>query len=115
MSDREKEDSFLEWIFVNKTIEQNGEDWVSAALVDGSIGYYGPESAGIVVEEFKRGETENFSERCMALYKCDLLKELVHDIKYFERREQNDGEGARRLIRTIQQAKHSETKTNDKR
>ena len=82
-----------------------------AALVDGSIGYYGPASARIVVEEFKRGETENYSERCIAIFRCDLLKELVHDIKYFERREENDKEAARELIKRIQETESANEDT----
>lgn len=105
MEKENEEDIFLDWIFINETLEQKGEDWVVAALVDGSIGYYGAQSARIIVEEFKRGETENYSERCIALYKCDLLKELVHDIKYFHRREESDQEGAQKLIKRIQESR----------
>ena len=97
------EEVFLEWIMVNKIIEEKGEDWLCAALVDGSIGYYTPDSARIIVREFKRGETENYSERCIALYKCNLLKELVHDIRSFERRESYDVKGVQRLIRKMQE------------
>ena len=101
----ENGDTFLDWIFINETLEQKGEDWVVAALVDGSIGYYGAQSARIVVEEFKRGETENYSERCIALYKCDLLSEMVHDIKYFQRREESDQKGAQKLIKRVQESR----------
>lgn len=94
---------FLEWIRINKTIEEKGEDWLCAALVDCSIGYYTPTSARIIVQEFQRGETENYSERCIALYKCNLLKELVHDIRSFESRENYDREGAQRLIESMQE------------
>ncbi|MDG6995602.1 MAG: hypothetical protein JRN52_06750 [Nitrososphaerota archaeon] len=100
-----EEDTFLDWIFINETLEQKGEDWVVAALVDGSIGYYTAQSARIVVEEFKRGETENYSERCIALYKCNLLSEMVHDIKYFQRREESDQKGAQKLIKRVQESR----------
>ena len=83
-------------MMINKVLEEKGEDWLCAALVDGSIGYYSPTSARIIVREFKRGETENYSERCIALYKCNLLKELVHDIRSFESRENYDNDGAQR-------------------
>lgn len=97
------EEMFLQWIYVNRILEEKGEDWLCAALVDGSIGYYTPTSARIIVQEFKRGETENYSERCIALYRCNLLKELVHDIRSFENRESYDIEGAQRLIRKMQE------------
>ena len=97
------QESFLEWIRINKTIEEKGEDWLCAALVDGSIGYYTPTSARIIVQEFKRGETENYSERCIALYRCNLLKEIVHDIRSFESRENYDREGIQRLIKSMQE------------
>lgn len=104
-----QEESYLAWIFVNKTLEEKGEDWLCAALVDGSIGYYTPASARIIVQEFKRGETESYSERCIALYRCNLLKEMIHDIRSFERRENYDKEGAQRLIRTVNGARCPES------
>ena len=97
------EEIFLEWIVVNKILEEKGENWLCAALVDGSIGYYTPTSAKIIVQEFERGETENYSERCIALYRCNLLKELVHDIRSFENHENYDSEGVQRLIRKMQE------------
>ena len=98
-----EEESFLAWIFVNRTLEEKGEDWLCAALVDGSIGYYTSTSARIIVQEFKRDETESYSERCIALYRCNLLKEMIHDIRSLESRENYDKEGAQRLIRKMQE------------
>jgi hypothetical protein len=64
-------------------IEQKGEDWAVAAIVDGSIGYYTPLSARMVVKAFLKGATKCWSERCIACFKGDLEVMLMDDFQRF--------------------------------
>jgi len=64
--------------------KKRGKDWLVAAVVHGSIGYYSPLGAQNCIEEYLRGQRENYSERCMACFGSDLEKEILHDLGSFE-------------------------------
>ena len=61
-----------------------GRDWLVAAIVHGSIGYYTPLGAEKLVEDYIRGARKNYSERCATCFHCDLEKEILHDISSFQ-------------------------------
>ncbi len=64
-------------------LEEKGEDWVVAAMVEGSIGYHSPAHARILINDIKDGRTTDACERCLAFFKGDLLAMVNHDIKGF--------------------------------
>lgn len=69
---------------VNRYFEQYDEEWLIAAIVDGSVGYYSPQQARKLLNEWRSGKRKCFSERCMALYGCDLGRMLLSDFRKFE-------------------------------
>lgn len=91
---------------IDLVIKHKGEAWVIAALVDGSIGYYSPHSAKIALEDYQRGSNESWAERSMACFHCDLLKEILHDIKGFARLRTYENGPARQdlLIQFVQKS-----------
>ena len=76
---------------VNQFIEKYSEEWLIAAIVDGSVGYYTPDLAKRLIDDWKKGVRRCYSERCMALYGCDLGKMLLSDFKKFEYLEKSGG------------------------
>ena len=64
--------------------EKKGKDWLVAAVVHGSIGYYSPLGAENCINEYVSGQKENFSERCTSCFGSDLEKEILHDLSSFE-------------------------------
>ncbi len=66
-----------------KTVEERGEDWVVAAMIEGSIGYHSPAQARRLIENVKKGATEDWCERCTACFNRDLLAMVKHDIDGF--------------------------------
>lgn len=83
---------------IAKALEEKGEEWVVAALVDGSIGYHTPNHARILIKKFKEGVKEDYCERCLALYKGDLVTMMFWDIFRFERIEKKDPKKVSRII-----------------
>ena len=70
---------------VDKVLAEHGEDWLVAAIIYGSIGYSGVKSAGILIDDYKRGMKACYSERCMCCYGCNLIAMLERDIESFSR------------------------------
>lgn len=69
---------------LKKLIAEKGMDWLIAAMVEGSIGYHSPKHAKCLIEEALEGKTQDYCERCMACYGCDLLKMIESDIRDME-------------------------------
>lgn len=67
-----------------ETIEDKGENWVVAAMIEGSIGYHSQAHARRIIENVKKGETEDYCERCIACFGRDLLAMVKHDIDGFK-------------------------------
>jgi hypothetical protein len=57
--------------------------FVVAALVDGSGGSIDPLQAEACVDRFLRGEDNDYSERCVALYEFDLVEMMFDDVMRF--------------------------------
>lgn len=83
-----------------KTLEEMGEEWVVAAMIEGSIGYHSPAHARRLIENIKKGETEDYCERCATCFKRDLLAMMKHDIDGFRHVSQAKVE---RLLIAVQQ------------
>jgi hypothetical protein len=64
--------------------EKRGKDWLVAAVVHGSIGYYSPLGAENCINDYVQGQRENYSERCASCFGSDLEKEILHDLSSFE-------------------------------
>jgi hypothetical protein len=71
---------------IRKILEnrERGRDWLIAAIVHGSIGYYTPVGAENILNSYIGGEKENYSERCSTCFQCVMEKEIMHDISAFE-------------------------------
>ena len=69
---------------VEDALNNKGELWVIAALVDGSIGYYQPNSAHITLERFKQGEIKWYSERCSACFRNNGPYMIYCDVERFK-------------------------------
>lgn len=68
----------------NRSIRQlSGEDWIIAAIVDGSIGYSDPAHAKILLKHYLEGSRQDWCERCLACYRGDLEKMLLADVDRF--------------------------------
>src|SRR3972149_2138866 len=79
-----------------KALEEMGEAWVVAAMVEGSIGYHSPAHARRLIDNIKKGETEDYCERCAACFKRDLLAMVKYDIDGF--RHVNQAKVSRLLV-----------------
>ncbi len=66
-----------------KALEEMGEDWVVAAMIEGSIGYNSLWHTRYLTENIREGETQGWCERCTACFKGDLLAMVKHDIDGF--------------------------------
>jgi len=69
---------------LKKVIAKKGMDWLITAMVEGSIGYHSPKHARHIIEEALDGQTQDYCERCMACYGCDLFKMIESDIRDME-------------------------------
>jgi hypothetical protein len=89
---------------IRKILEDNqrGRDWLVAAIVHGSIGYYTPLGSENILNSYIRGERENYSERCVTCFQCDLEKEILHDIAAFESLDQST---KTKLVETIREVR----------
>jgi hypothetical protein len=79
-----------------------GMDWLIAAIVHGSIGYYTPLGAENLVNDYLRDGRENYSERCSTCFHSNLEKEIMHDISDFD---SLSADKQRKLIETIKEVR----------
>lgn len=86
---------------INKALEEKGEDWVVAAMVEGSLGYHTPQHARNLIRSFREGNKEDWCERCLAMFQGNLLRMMYYDIRIFERLEEKDPERAKRIIEFV--------------
>ena len=87
---------------IQKALDEKGEGWLVAAIVDGSIGYSDPRHARILIKRYKEGARQDFCERCHACYGADLEKMILSDITYFTLVEENSPGRAARVIEFVQ-------------
>lgn len=92
---------------IDQALAEHGEDWLVAALIEGSIGYYQPTTAmNNVVIPYKKGEETCYSERAFACFAADLLWMLWSDVDMFNRK---DPETQRQKLLYVKWARrHSE-------
>ena len=83
-----------------KTLEEKGDDWVVAAMIEGSIGYHSVKGARILIEDINNGRTMDACERCIAGFKGDLLAMGKYGIDGLKRVSPAKVE---RLVRALQQ------------
>lgn len=69
-------------------LKEKGDDWAIAAVIDGSLGYFSPKGAEILLEQVKENKDwTNFSERCYSLYAGNLLRMVSDDFGWFLEKE----------------------------
>lgn len=69
-----------------------GDDWMIAAMIDGSSGYHSVRSCEITLDRYRSGVVEDWSERCISCFDCNLIDMLFNDFKSFARNEAEDSE-----------------------
>jgi hypothetical protein len=87
---------------IETTLQEKGKEWIIAAMVDGSIGYHTPEHAARLIDRYLSGQREDWCERCMACFNCDLEKMILSDIELFEAIEQRDPDYVKTVIQRVQ-------------
>lgn len=90
---------------VEKMINEKGEEWMIAALVYGSIGYYSPHSAKIHLDRVRKHQPD-FNERVDACFAGDSAKEMEHDTRNFTSWEEMHPHKALALIDFVKKTKH---------
>ena len=86
---------------IEQALREKGEDWVMAAMVDGSVGYHRPTSARRLIAEYIEGERECWLERCLELYDADLERMVLSDIERFSFLEEHSPETVKARIAYI--------------
>jgi hypothetical protein len=87
---------------IRKTLDEKGVNWIIAAIVEGSIGYYDPHGARRVIEKYIEGERQNFCERCYCLYDGDQEKMVLDDIRKFLYLEQSCPDRFKNVMKFIE-------------
>jgi hypothetical protein len=73
--------------YIQKALDEHGDMWTIAAMVDGSIGYHTPRHAKILIERFRRGDRIDYCERCIACFDDNLVNMMFCDIVRMEQLE----------------------------
>lgn len=73
--------------YIQQCLAEKGDDWVMAAMIDGSIGYHSVKHCEILISRFRAGEETDWCERCDACFKCDLIRMMFCDCIGFARQE----------------------------
>jgi hypothetical protein len=68
---------------IEAVLRDKGENWLIAAMVDGSIGYHSPGDARRLIAQYKDGARQCGLERCIACFGWDLEKMILWDIHRF--------------------------------
>ena len=89
------EEKTTNWL--SAVIENKGIDWVTAAMVEGSIGYHTPAGAKKLINDFLNGVKESFCERCYCCYNANLERMITSDIEGFEYLEGYDPSKVKRI------------------
>lgn len=89
---------------LEKMIDEKGEDWMIAALVYGSIGYYSPHFAKIHLDRL-RNRAFDSNERVDACFAGDSSRELEHDTRNFSSWEAIHPDKASELVDFVKKTK----------
>lgn len=73
---------------IEKALNEKGESYVIASMIEGSIGYHTYDHAKRIIGDFKAGKTKCYCERAQALYDFDLLEMMDDDIRLMQRLEE---------------------------
>lgn len=65
---------------IDKALEEHGDEYVIAAMIHGSVGYYQPDSARVALNQYKKGFEVVYSERGSACFSGDMLWMLWSDV-----------------------------------
>lgn len=69
---------------VNQVLKEKGDLWVMAALFYGSVGYYTPNKSQHLLNEWKQGDRESWSERCLGVFDGNSIMMIYCDVRRFE-------------------------------
>lgn len=91
-------------IDLEKMIKEKGDDWMIAALVHGSIGYYSPHSTKIHLDRLRNRDFDS-NDRIEACFQGDSSRELEHDTRSFASWEAMHPNKASALIEFVKKTK----------
>jgi hypothetical protein len=77
------------------------KDELIMALIDHSIGYYSYQGAKMHVEDYLNGATGTYSERGMACYGADMVKEISAAVRWWGMMSPEKKETFRRLAEPL--------------
>ena len=83
---------------IQKALDEKGDNYVIAALIEGSIGYHTHDHAKRIVADFRNGEEKCYCERAAALYNYDLLLMVDDDVRLMQRIEEFNPDRVKHLI-----------------
>jgi hypothetical protein len=87
---------------VKKSVKEHGLDWVVAAMVDGSIGYYSVVGAENMLNAVCKDQYA-CCERTDACFHSDPVAEIMHDVKCFEYLAQSNNGKVPKLIELVRE------------
>ena len=82
---------------IQKALDERGDNYVIAAMIEGSIGYHTYNHAKRLVDEFKSGEEVCYCERA-SLYDNDLLSMMDDDVRLMQRIEEYSPDKVKVLV-----------------
>lgn len=85
-------------ISIEEILEQKGESWVIAAMIDGSCGYHSARHAQGLIEDYLSGKRTDGCERCYCCFNSDLEAMIAHDVTGFSFIEKHNPEKVTRVI-----------------
>jgi hypothetical protein len=89
---------------LEKLISEKGEDWIIAALVYSSIGYYSPHAAKIHLDRL-RNHSFDSNERVDACFAGNSSEELEFDFRNFSSWQEHHPDKATVLLDFVKKAK----------
>lgn len=67
----------------NYYLQNKPDEWLIAAIMEGSLGHHTHKNAKMLVRDYRRGVRQDASTRCLSLFGGNLTDELLHDFQGF--------------------------------
>ncbi len=87
---------------MKEVIEEKGELWAIAAMIDGSIGYHTVNSARDHIQRYLAGEEKCWCERALATRGGSLVREVEHDLERFLWLEESNPKRVKRVLKYVE-------------
>jgi hypothetical protein len=90
-------------ISIEQVLKEKGEEWIVAAMVEGSIGYHSPQGAKQLIRDYINGKQFDACERCYCCYGGDLEAMILSDVERFLYLEKHNPKKVERIINFVKQ------------